>query len=96
MVAAASYQARKFGVRSALPSGTALKRCPDLIFVPPRFEVYHAVSQQIHAVFPEFTDLIQPLSLDEAYLDVTDDRLQLGSAWKTAKASADASSKRPA
>lgn len=86
VVAAASYEARKFGVRSALPSVTAMKRCPDLIFVPPRFEVYRAVSQQIHAVFHEFTDLIQPLSLDEAYLDVTDDRLQLGSAWKTAKA----------
>ena len=86
VVAAASYEARQFGVRSALPSITALKRCPDLIFVPPRFDVYRAVSQQIHSVFQEFTDLIQPLSLDEAYLDVTKDRQQLGSAWKTARA----------
>ncbi|MES2291491.1 MAG: DNA polymerase IV [Pseudomonadota bacterium] len=86
VVAAASYEARTFGVRSALPSVTALRRCPDLIFVPPRFDIYRAVSAQIHAVFLEFTDLIQPLSLDEAYLDVTEDRQGLGSAWKTAKA----------
>ena len=86
VVAAASYEARTFGVRSALPSVTALRRCPDLIFVPPRFDIYRAVSAQIHEVFLEFTDLIQPLSLDEAYLDVTEDRQGLGSAWKTAKA----------
>ena len=59
---------------SALPSVTALRRCPDLVFVPPRFEVYKAVSRQIHAIFAEFTSLIQPLSLDEAYLDVTESR----------------------
>lgn len=71
VVAAASYEARVFGVRSALPSITAKRRCPDLIFVPPRFDVYRAVSSQIHAIFAEHTDLIEPLSLDEAYLDVT-------------------------
>ncbi len=86
VVAAASYEARTFGVRSALPSVTALRRCPDLVFVAPRFEVYRAVSAQIHSVFARFTDLIQPLSLDEAYLDVTADIQAIGSAWKTAKA----------
>ena len=86
VVAAASYEARAFGVRSALPSITALRRCPDLIFVPPRFEVYKAVSRQIHAIFAEFTPLIQPLSLDEAYLDVTENRADLPTAWATAKA----------
>jgi len=74
VVAAASYEARAFGVRSALPSITAKRRCPDLIFVPPRFDVYRAVSSQIHAIFAEHTDLIEPLSLDEAYLDVTDNK----------------------
>ncbi len=74
VVAAASYEARTFGVRSALPSITAKRRCPDLIFVPPRFDVYRAVSSQIHAIFAEHTDLIEPLSLDEAYLDVTDNK----------------------
>lgn len=71
VVAAASYEARKFGVRSAMPSVTALRQCPDLIFVRPRFEVYKAVSGQIRTIFEEYTDLIEPLSLDEAYLDVT-------------------------
>ncbi len=68
VVAAASYEARKFGVRSAMPSITAKRQCPDLAFVPPRFDVYKAVSAQIHAVFARYTRLIQPLSLDEAYL----------------------------
>jgi DNA polymerase-4 len=86
VVAAASYEARAFGVRSALPSVTALRRCPELVFVPPRFDVYKAVSRQIHAIFAEFTDLVQPLSLDEAYLDVTDNRAGLPTAWATAKA----------
>ena len=72
VVAAASYEARKFGVRSAMPSVTAKRQCPDLIFVPPRFEVYKAVSQQIREIFAEYTPLIEPLSLDEAYLDVTE------------------------
>ncbi|UUY01305.1 DNA polymerase IV [Sphingomonas sp. J315] len=85
VVAAASYEARTFGVRSALPSVTALRRCPELVFVPPRFEVYRAVSAQIHAIFADYTDLIQPLSLDEAYLDVTEDRRGLQTAWATAK-----------
>lgn len=71
VVAAASYEARAFGVRSALASITAKRRCPDLIFVPPRFEVYRTVSAQIRDIFAEHTDLIEPLSLDEAYLDVT-------------------------
>ena len=71
VVAAASYEARKFGVRSAMPSTTALRQCPDLVFVPPRFEVYRAVSQQIRRIFADYTPLIEPLSLDEAYLDVT-------------------------
>ena len=71
VVAAASYEARKFGVHSAMPSLTAKRKCPDLIFVPPRFDVYKAVSQQIREIFAEYTPLIEPLSLDEAYLDVT-------------------------
>ncbi|WP_409321612.1 DNA polymerase IV [Sphingomonas sp. BK580] len=80
VVAAASYEARAFGVRSAMPSVTALRRCPELVFVPPRFDVYRAVSRQIHAIFADYTALIEPLSLDEAYLDVTDDPRGLGSA----------------
>ena len=72
VVAAASYEARKFGVHSAMPSVTAARKCPELIFVKPRFEVYRAVSQQIREIFAEYTPLIEPLSLDEAYLDVTD------------------------
>jgi DNA polymerase-4 len=72
VVAAASYEARKFGVHSAMPSVTAKRKCPDLIFVRPRFDVYKAVSQQIREIFAEYTPMIEPLSLDEAYLDVTD------------------------
>lgn len=72
VVAAASYEARRFGVRSAMPSVTAARRCPHLIFVKPRFEIYKAVSQQIREIFAHYTDLVEPLSLDEAYLDVTD------------------------
>jgi DNA polymerase-4 len=72
VVAAASYEARKFGVRSAMPSITAKRQCPDLIFVRPRFEVYKAVSEQIRQIFAEHTPIIEPLSLDEAYLDVTE------------------------
>ena len=71
VVAAASYEARAYGVHSALASRIAAQRCPDLVFVRPRFDVYKAVSQQIRAVFAEYTDLIEPLSLDEAYLDVS-------------------------
>jgi DNA polymerase-4 len=80
VVTAASYEARKYGVRSAMPSVTARRRCPDLIFVKPHFDVYRSVSQQIRAIFSDYTDLVEPLSLDEAYLDVTGDRLGLGSA----------------
>jgi DNA polymerase IV len=72
VVAAASYEARTFGVRSAMPSVTAKRQCPDLIFVKPRFEVYKAVSQQIREIFAKYTPIIEPLSLDEAYLDVTE------------------------
>ncbi|MBX3563619.1 MAG: DNA polymerase IV [Sphingomonas sp.] len=86
VVAAASYEARAFGVRSALPSVTALRRCPDLIFVKPRFDVYRSVSKQIRAIFEEFTAVIQPLSLDEAYLDVTENLQNIPTAWATAKA----------
>ena len=74
VVAAASYEARKFGVRSAMPSVTAKRQCPDLIFVRPRFEVYKAISRQIRDIFAEHTQIIEPLSLDEAYLDVTENR----------------------
>ena len=80
VVTAASYEARPYGVRSALPSVTAKRLCPELIFVKPRFDVYRSVSKQIRAIFAQNTDLIEPISLDEAYLDVTDDRLGLGSA----------------
>lgn len=85
VVAAASYEARAFGVRSAMPSVTALRKCPELVFVRPRFEVYRAVSRQIHGIFADYTPLIQPLSLDEAYLDVTANLRGLPTAWATAK-----------
>jgi DNA polymerase-4 len=85
VVAAASYEARTFGVRSAMPSSTALRQCPQLVFVPPRFEVYRAVSQQIRAIFADYTPLIEPLSLDEAYLDVTANLRGIATASATAK-----------
>src|SRR5205814_7563891 len=72
VVAAASYEARKFGVHSAMPSLTAKRKCPDLMFIKPRFDVYTAVSLQIRQIFAEYTPTIEPLSLDEAYLDVTE------------------------
>ncbi len=72
VVAAASYEARKFGVRSAMPSVTAVRRCPELIFVKPRFDRYKEISQKIRAIFHHYTDLVEPLSLDEAFLDVTE------------------------
>jgi DNA polymerase-4 len=71
VVMAASYEARAFGVRSAMPSATARRLCPELLFVRPRFEVYKEVSRQIRAIFLEYTPLVEPLSLDKAYLDVT-------------------------
>ncbi|MBN8817206.1 MAG: DNA polymerase IV [Sphingomonas sp.] len=80
VVAAASYEARKFGVRSAMPGAQARRLCPDLIFVRARFDAYREVSQQIRAIFERFTDVIQPLSLDEAYLDVTHNKLGIVSA----------------
>ena len=85
VVAAASYEARRFGVRSAMPSARALRLCPDLIFCKPRFDVYRAVSQQIRAIFLDYTPHVEPLSLDEAYLDVTEDRKGLGSATRIAQ-----------
>ena len=85
VVAACSYEARKFGVRSAMPSSQAAKLCKDAIFVPPRFEAYREASDGIHAVFKEFTSLIEPLSLDEAYLDVTESALEIGSATQVAQ-----------
>ena len=85
VVAAASYEARKYGVRSAMPSKTALARCPQLLFTPARFEVYREVSLQIRQIFLSFTDLVEPLSLDEAYLDVTENRYGVASATKIAK-----------
>jgi DNA polymerase IV len=85
VVAAASYEARAFGVRSAMASVTALARCPELVFVRPRFEVYRSVSRQIHQIFADYSGLVEPLSLDEAYLDVTANRRGLPSAWATAR-----------
>jgi len=90
VIATASYEARKFGVRSAMPSKQALQLCPDLIFVRPRFDVYKKVSSEIRAIFQRYTDLIEPLSLDEAFLDVTEDKQQVGSALEIAKAIKDA------
>ena len=85
VVVAASYEARVYGVRSAMPSTTAMRRCAELVFVPPRFEVYRAISRQIHAIFAEYTPLIEPLALDEAYLDVTENRRGLPTASACAK-----------
>lgn len=85
VVAAASYEARKFGVKSAMPSSKAAKQCPQLIFVPPRFPRYKELSNQIREVFLEYTDLVEPLSLDEAYLDVTQNKIGLNSATLIAK-----------
>jgi DNA polymerase IV len=84
VVAAASYEARKFGVRSAMPSVTAKRQCPDLIFVKPRFEIYKEVSRHIRTIFAEHTEIIEPLSLDEAYLDVTENLQGIASATEIA------------
>ena len=85
VVAAASYEARQFGVRSAMPSVTARRRCPQLIFRKARFDVYRQVSEQIRAIFRDYTPHVEPLSLDEAYLDVTEDLRGIGSATRIAQ-----------
>ena len=85
VVATASYEARKYGVRSAMPSKTALRLCPVAIFIKPRFAAYKEVSEKIRMIFHRYTDLVEPLSLDEAYLDVTHDKLGVGSAIDIAK-----------
>lgn len=85
VIAAASYEAREYGVRSAMSSKIALQKCPHLIFVPHRFDVYKEVSMQIREVFAEYSDLIEPLSLDEAYIDVTENKSNIQSAIKIAR-----------
>jgi DNA polymerase-4 len=84
VVAACSYEAREFGIHSAMPSSRAVKRCPEAIFLPPRFSAYKACSEKIHAIFNDYTSLVEPLSLDEAYLDVSDCKQCDGSATKIA------------
>lgn len=86
VVAAASYEARQFGIHSAMPCSYAYRKCPQAVFVKPRFEAYREVSQQIHAIFAQYTDLIEPLSLDEAYLDVTENKENNPSATRIAQA----------
>ncbi|MBD2248914.1 DNA polymerase IV [Nostoc sp. FACHB-888] len=73
-VAGANYEARKFGIHSAMQSVTAFAKCPGLIFVRPRFDVYREISTSIHAIFKRYTDLVEGVALDEAYLDVTENR----------------------
>jgi DNA polymerase-4 len=85
VVAAASYEARKFGVRSAMPSVIARRLCPELIFVKHNFERYNEVSASVFEIFREYTDIIEPLSIDEAFLDVTDDKKKIGSATLIAR-----------
>lgn len=85
VIATCNYEARAYGVRSAMSSRHALKLCPDLLIVKPRFEVYRSVSREIHGIFRQFTDLIEPLSLDEAYLDVSESAHFSGSATRIAQ-----------
>ena len=85
VVAAASYEARKYGVHSAMASAIAFRKCPHIIFVKPRFDHYSAVSKQIREIFHDYTDLVEPLSLDEAYLDVTHNKKGIPSATLIAK-----------
>ncbi len=85
VIAAASYEARKYGVRSAMSSKVALRRCPHLIFQKHRFDVYKEVSRQIREIFFKYTDLVEPLSLDEAFLDVTDNKKGIESATEVAR-----------
>ncbi len=86
VVAAANYEARKFGVKSAMSSRIAAKKCPHLVFVKPRFERYKEISQEIHQIFHRYTDQIEPLSLDEAFLDVTFNKMDIQSATFIAQA----------
>src|SRR6201996_4257453 len=86
VVCAASYEARRFGVRSAMPAIRAERLCPDAIFIPPDFTRYRAVSHATREIFQRHTDLIEPLSLDEAYLDVTENKTGLLTATRVAKA----------
>lgn len=85
VVATANYEARKYGVHSAMATSTAKRLCPQLIFIPSRIDVYRAISNQIREVFYEFTDLVEPASLDEAYLDVTVNKKNMRSAWTVAQ-----------
>src|ERR1700739_2665223 len=85
VVAAVSYEARSFGVRSAMPSTIAARKCAELMFVPPRFDVYREVSKQVQTIFKDYTPLVEPLSLDEAYLDAIDNLKEIPTAWETAK-----------
>jgi DNA polymerase-4 len=85
VVATASYEARKFGVRSAMSSRRAMQLCPQIIFVSPRFDAYKAVSRSIREIFHRYTDIVEPLSLDEAFLDVSDDKQNIGSALEIAQ-----------
>ncbi|PHV11555.1 DNA polymerase IV [Chitinimonas sp. BJB300] len=84
VIATCNYPARSFGVRSAMAFSQALQRCPQLVLLPPRFEAYRAASKQIRAIYADYTDLIEPLSLDEAYLDVSNSPLHQGSASRIA------------
>ena len=85
VVAACSYEARKYGIHSAMASSIAYKRCPQAVFIRPRFDAYRAVSADIREIFYEFTDLVEPLSLDEAFLDVTENHKGMASATLVAK-----------
>ena len=85
VVATCSYEAREYGIHSAMPCKTAYKRCPYAIFVRPRFEVYKQVSYEIREIFYKYTDLVEPLSLDEAFLDVTENKLNIKYATDVAK-----------
>jgi DNA polymerase IV len=86
VVCAASYEARRFGIRSAMPAARAERLCPEAVFIPPDFVRYRAVSRSVREIFHRYTDLIEPLSLDEAYLDVTENKIGLPTATRVAKA----------